>query len=590
MADPIRVDVSGRGGARESKKPIVIPPERAGLRVLLSAIGAVLTALIGYYLYLPPINFKAKEFYLYIAMVLGAFIVLLFLLSGASKQPEYVPYVRKTARVPLVAIGVLAVFFGIAWAASSPFFQAHNYSEIIDVRQDAEFAEEIPEPDYSSIPKLDETSAKMVANRALGDLAKYVSQFTIAESTTQINYQQKPVRVVTLAYANIIKWFTNTGDGLPGYVIIDMANEKSQFVETEERIRYTDTEHFGRLIKRHLRFEYPTVMFGDSTFEIDENGHPYWIAPVLDKKVGLLGGEDVIGIVLVDAVTGNSVRYSIETIREDKSLQWIDRVFGATLVTTQYNYYGKYKGGFWNSILGQADVTVTTQGYNYIAKDDDVYMYTGITSITGDQSIIGFILVNQRTKDTTFYRVSGATENSAQGAAEGLVSDYKWKATFPLLINVSGQPTYFLSLKEDATGVLQGYSMVNVGQYNKIKVWGKTLADCIDAYVQALRDNGINAAEVEVPDPPANSPDETPYQNIEGVISNIRSAVIDGNTVYYIKLEGAAYYAIRAKDFEGAVLLNKGDRVNIEYEQDENGAFLTANKILAAEDAPSDTQ
>ncbi|MDR1927811.1 MAG: CvpA family protein, partial [Oscillospiraceae bacterium] len=358
MAEPIQVDFSGKGGGKGGKGPAVIAPERAGLRILLSAAGSVITAFVAYYVMLPPLNFKAKEFYYYIGLVLLSFVVLLALLCRGGSRPEYMPFVKKTSRIPLLLTGVLVAFFAVAWVISSPFFQAKNYSAIMEVRTESNFEEEIQEPDYASIPRLDENSAKMVANRALGDLADVVSQFTIAESTTQINYQQKPVRVVTLAYANIIKWFTNTGEGLPGYVIVDMANEKTQLVKLEKRIRYSDEEHFGHLLKRHLRFQYPTAMFGEATFEIDDEGRPFWIAPVMDKVIGLLGGEDVIGIVLVDAVTGDCTRYTIEQLRGDESLQWIDRVFSATLLGTQYNFHGKYGGGFWNSLLGQSGVTV----------------------------------------------------------------------------------------------------------------------------------------------------------------------------------------------------------------------------------------
>ncbi|MCL2106159.1 MAG: CvpA family protein [Oscillospiraceae bacterium] len=567
-------------------KPPVIPPERAGKKIVISAAGALLTALVGYYIMLPPLNLKAKELYLYIFVVLASFVLLLFLLSGASSKPEYMPYVRKTVRVP-VAIGLaVAVFFGVAWAISSPFFQAKRYSAIMEVKLDASFQEDLPEADFAMIPKLDESSANLVANRALGDLAKYVSQFVIAETNTQINYKEKPVRVVTLGYANLIKWFTNRSEGIPGYVIVDMANEKSELIELDERIKYTDAEHFGRLLKRHLRFQYPTTIFGTPNFEIDDEGKPFWIAPIIDMTIGLLGGEDIVGVVLVDAVTGTHVRYSLEDVRGDESLQWIDRVFSATLLTTQYNYYGKYKDGFWNSILGQSGVTVTTAGYNYIAKEDDVFMYTGITSVAGDQSIIGFILVNQRTKETTFYRVNGATESSAQGAAEGLVSAYKWTATFPLLINVAGEPTYFLTLKEPATGVLQGYSLVNVGQYNKIKVWGKTMGECIDEYVKALAYNGINTDNVEIPDElPDGETGPGGLGSVIGTVADIRSAVISGNTIYYIKLDidpeaseskdsGDDYYAIAAKDNEMVVLLNVGDLVKITRPQGGAGIMM----------------
>ncbi|MDR2752753.1 MAG: CvpA family protein [Oscillospiraceae bacterium] len=588
MAEPIQVDFSGGSGRKApQKKAPIIPPERAGLRVLLSLVGAVLTAAIGYYIMLPPLNFKALEFYYYLALVFGSFIVLLFLLCRTGRNPECVPYVRRKAIIPGAIIVVMAVFVGLAWVFSSPFFHATRYSEIMKVKENSNFAEDIKEPDFSSIPKMDETAAKVVAGRTLGDLAKHVSQFVISESNTLINYKKKPVRVMTLGYADLIKWLTNTGKGLPGYVVVDMASEESKFVELPEdgRIRYSDAEHFNHLLKRHLRFLYPTYMFGTPNFEIDDKGVPYWVAPRMNKTIGLLGGEDVVGVVLVNAITGKCAEYPI-----DKVPQWIDRVYNATLLELQYSYYGKYAGGFWNSLLGQKGVKINTQGYAYLAQDDDVKMYTGVTSVKGDQSIIGFIMVNQRTKETNAYRTNGANELSAEEVAQGLVSDLKWKASFPLLVNVSGQPTYFISLKDQTdggvTGVVQGYAMVNVEQSNKIKVWAKDLGNCINTYVNALNENGIKADEVVLEEPPEGPDTTTPpaATTVIGTIADIRSAVINGNTAYYIQLEGSgAWYTVTAAKAPIAVLLNTGDKVAIEYAPAETGLAVPAINILVQE-------
>ena len=568
MAEPIQVDFSGKGEngkKKETRRPIVIPPERAGLRILMSLLGAVITAAVAFYVMLPPLNFKAMEFYLYLGICIGSFVVLLFLLSGASKDPEYMPFVRKAVRIPILLALVIALFFGAAWVISSPFFQAKRYHELLPVQNDTSFDHYLAEADFSSIPRLDKDAAKIVADRALGDLADYVSQFTISANHAQINFRNKPVRVVPLAYADIIKWFTNTREGLPGYIVVDTANEVSEFVKLEHRIRYSDMEHFGKLLKRHLRFEFPTYMFGEMNFEIKDDGSPFWVVPRMDKTIGLLGGEDVVGAILVDAVTGECKEYDMEQVKTLPALQWIDRVYSADLLTAQYNFFGKYVHGFWNSILGQKDVRATTEGYAYIAKDDDVFKYTGVSSVTADQSIIGFTIINQRTKEAHFYRVSGATESSAETAAKGLVQAQGWGTTFPLLINVSGQPTYFLSFKDDS-GVLQGYSMINVKDYNKIKVWAESVAECKELYLAALASFGA-----ESPDEQPN-PDDIGTENpavesaVTGTITEIRSAVIGGNTTYYIRLDGRTddlYYVATAGRHPAAPLLNVGDKVEI---------------------------
>ena len=435
----------------------------------------------------------------------------------------------------------------------------------------------------------------------------YVSQFTVYPQNTQINYKEIPVRVAPLQYASIIKWFFNTGNGFPGYVIIDMANESAEFVELNEdkHIRYSPSEHFNKLLKRYLRFEYPTYMFADATFEIDDEGNPYWICARLDKTIGLFGGTDVIGAVVVkaDSPDGENNYYTVDQFKNDPELQWIDRIYSSDLIVQQYDFYGKYRNGFWNSILGQKNVVKTTSGYNYIAKDDDVWMYTGITSVTSDQSITGFALVNQRTKEAKFYSVTGGTENSAQLAAEGRVKDLGYTATFPLLLNIGGEPTYFLSLKDTSGGsnIVQQYALINVKQYNNNKMGanGTDLAKCLAGYITALKGSGI---KVDIdPDEVAQQIEETTKSDetdkpgepdtakpadvnpdapgvIVGKVEDIRTAVKGGESYYYIRLEGSeAYYSISASDDENVVILNKGDTVTINFSG--NGAILKADSL-----------
>ncbi|MBO5229958.1 MAG: CvpA family protein [Clostridia bacterium] len=586
--DPIKVDFSKKDGGK--KKEIVIPPEKAALKIILSVLCTLVFAAIAFYVMLPAINFKSYDFYLYIGLVAASYVVFNGLFANVMNKPEYLPYVKKRAIVPGIVIAALVVVVGIGYAVSSEFFRAESYSNIIDVRTDSDFSAEIEEQNaesFSAIPKLDEEAAAQLATRALGVLESkgYVSQFTVYPEYTQINYKETPVRVAPLQYANIIKWFTNTRNGFPGYVVIDMANESTEFVETENSIRYSPAEHFGKLLKRHLRFEYPTYMFADATFEIDDNGVPYWICARLDKTIGLFGGTDVIGAVVVraDSETGESAYYTVEEIKNSPELQWLDRIYDSDLLVEQYNFYGKYQNGFWNSILGQRDVITTTANYNYIAKDDDVWMYTGVTSVTSDQSITGFVLVNQRTKEAVYYRVTGGTEYSAQQAAQGRVKDLGYTATFPLLLNIGGEPTYFLSLKDDSN-IVQQYALINVAQYNnnKMGATGTDLKKCLESYVAALKGSGIKV-DIDtdaVIDPSTNNNDEPAKEalTVSGTIADIRTAVMGGESYYYIKLDSnAAYFSIAASKDETVVILNKGDSVTVTYEDE--GAIIDAKSI-----------
>ena len=574
--EPIKVDFGGSDNS-SGKKTAFSTPEKSTLKIILSIVVAIVAGAVAYYFMLPALNFKSTDLYMFLGIILAAFVVSLAVLSGAMQSPEYLPYVKKKAIVP-VAIGVLlAAIVGIGMLVSSVFFRANSYSKIITIDESKSFATDIEEANFQSVPVLDVDASTALATRALGDLASInmVSQFEVSSDSTQINYKNSPIRVTTLAYGDIFKWLKNTKNGLPGYILVDMVTQKSELVMLEEEnyIKYSTQEHFGKYLMRHVRFEYPTYIFDAPHFEIDESGRPYWLCPVLDKTIGLFGGTDVIGVVIVDAITGEFKEYTIDEIKENKDLQWIDVIYSTDLLVEQYNYYGQYSGGFINSIIGQEGVKIATEGSNFLAMNDDVYMYTGVTSAGGDQAIIGFVLVNMRTKDANFYTVSGAKEYSARDSAQGAVQDYKYTATFPILLNISGEPTYFMSLK-DSSNLVKRFAMVNVQNY-QVVVTGETIAQCTEAYVKSLKQNNINIKvdidEIENATQNTENENETPKtetKTVKGKIADIRTAVMGGESVYFIRLEkGSAYYTISASNAQNVVILNIGDSVKIEFEE-----------------------
>jgi hypothetical protein len=351
--------------------------------------------------------------------------------------------------------------------------------------------------------------------------------------------------VAPIAYADLIKWFTNRGNGLPAYVVVDMVTQEATVTRLSEGMKYSFSEPLNRNIMRHLRFNYPTMMFATPEFEIDESGHPFWIAPRVVKRIGLFGGVDIQGAVLVDAVTGQCQYY-------EEVPNWVDTLYVPELIMQQYDYYGTLIHGFINSILGQKDVTQTTSGYNYIAMNDDVYMYTGVTSANADQSNLGFLLTNQRTKETHFYTAPGATESAAMASARGVVQDLGYDATFPLLLNIAGEPTYFIPLK-DAANLVKTYAMVNVARYDIVAI-GDTVPVCEQKYIQMLTDKGVTQTE------------DLPQTVAMGKVSDIRTAVIDGNSYYFIRLDiGDVYYSISAAQNRDVVTLNEKDTVSIQF-------------------------
>ncbi len=586
--DPINVDFTGgkKDDGKKTVADIFIPPEHAGRKIAVNIILTGILAAILYYLMIPALNFKAIELYLYVVFVMFIYLVLTVLSVKLPVRPEYGAYVRRRARVPVIIVAVLAVVGIVGYLCGATFFRAQSYSKLLTVTE-GDFAEDIAEIDFSSVPQLDADSAKNIATRTLGKLSDYVSQFVVSDYSTQINYEGKPVRVTTLAYGDIIKWLKNTKEGLPAYIIVDMTTQEGEAIRLENGgMRYSPSEHFNRYLLRHLRFQYPTMMFDAPSFEIDDSGKPYWIVPVLDKTIGLFGGTDVVGAAVVDAVTGESVLVSTSLTGEtklptdnfvtDSDWQWIDRVYTANILDSQYNFYGKLSGGFINSVLGQEGVKVTSSGYNYLALNDDVYMYTGVTSISSDQSIIGFVLLNQRTKETKYYPISGALEVAAQASAQGAVQQYAYRATFPLLLNISGEPTYFMALK-DSSEYVKMYAMVNVKQ-STVVATGYNLTECTENYAAELKRNGINV-DIDVSElGQENTPDgaQVPAtKEVSGTVTEIRSVVTGGETYFYIRLENdTAFYKVSVANAEKVVLLDVGSAATFTVAADAEGEII----------------
>ena len=543
-------------------------PMGKAARVLISLAVTLVFGLIYFYLSLPALNLQDGNFYTFVFVLCIVFVVASLFTSGFRMAPgsgvkEYFRFV-KTQCLPVGVLMVLLIAVGIIGTlVSMPIFRASAYRDLLTV-EDGNFAEDIAQISFDKIPTLDRSSAEYLGDRQMGTLSDMVSQFEYSNDSTQINYQGRPVRVAPIDYADLIKWFTNRGEGLPAYVLVDMVTQEASVVRLQEGMKYSFSEPLNRNIVRHLRFRYPTYLFDTPQFEIDEEGTPYWIAPRIVRTIGLFGGTDIQGAVLCNAITGECQYYDIADVPA-----WVDNVYTPDLIMEQYDYHGTFINGFLNSILGQKGVTMTTEGYNYIALNDDVYVYTGVTSANADQSNLGFLLSNQRTKETRFYEAPGATEYAAMGSAEGEVQDLKYVATFPLLLNIAGEPTYFIPLK-DATELVKSYAMVNVAQYQLVAVAG-SVSQCEQVYIDLLSQRGIVSEE------------ERPETQISGVVDDIRSAVMDGSTYYFLRLEGGeVYYAVSASENPVAVLLNLGDKVTIGHAVqtgEEDASILSAYSL-----------
>lgn len=538
-----------------------------GLKAVAFVVVAAIAALY-YYIELPAINIHSPGFWKFIIFVMLIVTVEVWLMNhrkaagggryrGNISAKEFFSDFKTQAgsvlfKTAFVCTVILVVLYVAGNILSSPVINASKYQQLLKV-ETRNFTDDIKEVSYDKIPLLDKDSASIIGTRVMGTMVDMVSQYEVDDMYSQINYKEKPVRVTPLRYGNLIKWFTNHKNGIPAYIRIDMTTQEAECVRLTEGIKYSKSDHFSRYIYRHLRFAYPTYIFDDINFEIDDNGTPYWVCPVKKYNIGLFGGQTVGRVVLCNAVTGEMTDYSVDEVPT-----WVDKVYSAELLINLYDYNGSLKHGFINSVLSQKDCLKTTDGYNYIALEDDVWVYTGITSVGQDNSNVGFVLMNQRTMETRYYEVSGAEEYSAMDSAKGRVQNLGYTATFPLIINISGQPTYFMALK-DGAGLVKSYAMLNIEKYQNVAI-GDSVLQCESNYIKLLKDNGIVEEQ---------QPEVKETKKVKDIISKIIPVVIDGNTHMYIMLsQSDSIYDVDVSKYVDIIRYSEGMEITLEYTMD----------------------
>lgn len=553
-----------------------------GILKLIACVAVAVIAAVYYYIQLPAINIHSPGFWKFIIFIMIIATMAVWIMNH-DKSKEGRQFVNKMAAKDYIfdfktrsgalifkLVGgvtiLLVVIYFVGKILSSPIINASKYQKLLTV-ETRNFTDDIKEVSYDKIPLLDKDSASIIGTRVMGTMVDMVSQYEVDDMYSQINYKEKPVRVTPLRYGNLIKWFTNHRNGIPAYIRIDMTTQEAECVRLSEGIKYSESDHFSRYIYRHLRFAYPTYIFDDINFEIDDNGTPYWVCPVKKYNIGLFGGQTVGRVVLCNAITGEMTDYDVKDVPT-----WVDKVYSAELLIDLYDYNGSLKHGFINSVLSQKDCLKTTDGYNYIALEDDVWVYTGITSVGQDNSNVGFVLMNQRTMETRYYEVSGAEEYSAMDSAKGRVQNLGYTATFPLIINVSSQPTYFMALK-DGAGLVKSYAMLNIEKYQNVAI-GDSVLQCESNYIQLLKDNGIvDETQTEIVD----------TKNIQGVITKIMPVVVDGNSHMYFMLEGSSsIYDADVSKYVDIIRYEAGMNISIQYtESTEEKALNTVTGIVS---------
>lgn len=514
--------------------------------LFMRIISTIVFALIIYYFMLPPINLHAFSFYVYLILVSLFYLTIsipsLFVSVFTNRGRFHIE--SKTVKYGFMVILLIVPVILLVNFILSPIFNSKAYYNRITINESEDFTNDIEEVDFTHIPLLDKDSSQKLGDRVMGQMTDLVSQFYVSDLYTQINYNDEILRVTPLEYSSLIKYFTNRKNGIPAYVVVDSVSGESKLNRLDKGMRYMPSALFFENLYRKLRLEYPTTIFGEESFEIDNEGNPYWIIPTI-KYVGVGLRRDVSGVIIFNPITGESKKYDIKDVPS-----WVDHVYNADVIIEQVNDWGMYKNGFLNTLFGQKEVVSTTEGYNYTIMNDDVYLYTGITSVVADESNIGFILTNMRTKETTFYRIAGAEEYSAMASAEGQVQQMKYIASFPLLINLNGKPTYLLSLK-DAAGLVKMYAFVDVRDYQKVVVTDSSKG------IEVAAKNYLGDEKVI---------NEDSLKTNKIVIKDINTAVINGNTYYYILDIDNNKYRVSISVNDIIPFLKEEDKINITYE------------------------
>ncbi len=526
-------------------KSIVPNKTYSMVKAVLMALGIVLLlALVIDYVSLPAYNIHDMGFLGLLIMYFGLFGFLIYFFSGKLTIISYASFV-----VALSIVGFIVVFSILG----SEILNADRFQQQLNITEKTSFTDEFDLDKNYIIPYIDEETARQLGDKQIGKVQGLGSQYNININYTLVSVLDKVYRISPLEYQDIYKWWQNKNNGIPGYIKVNVQDfNDASIVSLTKGMKYSPSAFFDQDLLRHVRFKYRTAILDDFSFEIDDAGHPYYVISVIEPKIGFFSGWDATAVIVVDAVNGDMNRYPLDAIPD-----WIDRVQPVKLAWFQVDNWGYYVHGWWNTIFGQKDVLQTTSGYNYVSIKGETYVYSGMTSVGSDRSIVGFSLINLRTKAATFYKIGGADESSAMSSAQGQVQHLGYQATFPVLVRISNEASYFMSLK-DQEGLIKMFAIVNVSDYSIVGV-GTTLAEVKADYNAKLIEAGIiegsNADTI----------------SLTATVKSITQSIINGQSRYYIQLNESSVLFYVDLSLNAEIALTKaGDPIVIEYLKSED--------------------
>ncbi len=543
-------------------------------KILRNIVIVLAFAGIWFYIFHPAINFHSAEFWLMflcvaaLALILHSFRTVTAYRIRKKNEPakpnlfsridNFFSRMGKSLQnfgAAVLLIVVVLVIQAVVSGIYSPLFMAKKYANRIKVTN-VDF-NEIPAYSFNKTAIIDRDSSEILGDKVMGQMTDLVSQFRVSNEYSQISYKEGTYRVTPLAYDSIIKYFRNRSEGIPGYIIVNTTTGETRLVRLTDKMHYVPSAMFNENFYRKLRFDHPFTIFGDPTFEIDEEGNPFYVCTTYTYQ-GYRSLRRVTGVIIFDPVTGSSEKYALGEIPS-----WVDRVYPEDLVEDELNDYGAFQKGYWNSVFGQEGVIKTSRGYNYLSKDGDIWLYTGMTSVSSDDSNVGFMLVDLRTHEAQFISSSGASEYAAMASAEGEVLNYGYTATFPVLVNINDSPTYLLSLK-DSAGLIKMYALVDAQDYQQVYTI-KADKNAETAIFELIR-----SATGKTPEPTGET------KNATIVLHDVRTVIMGGETYVYLKDGEDIYRIVLTEDNASYLLyLSEGDTLELEYYDGENEKIVT---------------
>lgn len=515
----------------------------------------LLVSVVLFYLNLPVLNYGFTK----LPVLLLVLIVLLLVLStGINVLPNGKKIVinSRPSKIYFYAIGLILFYLiALPLLTSTAVFRTESYKNMIGkVNNGTKIAKHIEPISINEIRVVDEDLAYLLGEKILGSQPALGSQVELGEFYIQ-KVGNDLYWVAPLLHSGFFKWLNNS-EGTPGYVMVSATNERDvKLVQNvggkDVKIKYQPAAFFQSDIKRHIYMNgYATVGLTDFTFEIDDEGNPFWVVTTFNKEIGF-SGDDATGVIVVDVNTGAMQSYSIEN-----TPLWVDRIQPINFVEKQLNDWGDYVHGYWN--FSNSDKLQITEGLTLVyGKNNRSYWYTGLTSVGKDESAVGFVLVDTRTKETTFYKQSGATEFAAQSSAEGKVQEKGYHSSLPIPYNINGIPTYVMTLKDDG-GLVKMFAMVAISDYTIVGA-GNSMRETLTAFKSAYNSSGskMNATSV------------TDKKGLKTVITRIQTDVKNGNSYYYFTLKNNPSIFVGSSQISSQLPISMvGDSVYVTFDID----------------------